>query len=464
MDAKLVTPKFNPNLITRAYGDNLSNGSAKSGAGDHQIPTALFFAHDSARVTAPIGEPILSGEYPQMDENWDFWMSSTNPNSHRLTDHDKCVVESFNHIIRHQNVAAALLEQLLEYHQANDGDENTQVVMASVFTALQYIDTVNDSSKSALDDFGQKWKHNAVQFELNRRFAHTHNPDDESMTASPGIYDKYKIQVNAYGETSVCKRDCGQLVPKPVVVKPKKQVPQLRQAANACGPCSRPPSKRTRKWWASPTRNCPRRGSCRNPMSALGRSNAPSLEDRRSIQIVSQAPRPHLSQRVPKTSWSHASPKCAHLWFPGKGTRNMAPQVPGLFYSCKLQTNIAWWKMPQHFTSKKVLRWVEYGVKVDFKKGPPFAPKPSAPKFVDPQDVDFAIQDLLKGRHIGAYQDLAPGGDQFLSRSRVHTPPGKGKQSIIHALCSLNDATTKRQTTYEDLRMLKSVVRPQTGC
>ena len=71
------------------------------------------------------------------------------------------------------------------------------------------------------------------------------------------------------------------------------------------------------------------------------------------------------------------------------------------------------------------------------------------------------IQELLKGRKIGAYQDLAQGGEQFLSRSRVHTPPGKGKQRIVHALCSLNEATVKRQTTYEDLRMLTSVVRPQ---
>jgi hypothetical protein len=76
---------------------------------------------------------------------------------------------------------------------------------------------------------------------------------------------------------------------------------------------------------------------------------------------------------------------------------------------------------------------------VEFKKGLPFAPKPSAPKFVDPQDVDIATQDLLKDRHIGVYQDLAPGGDQFLSRSRVHTPPDKGKQCIVHTLCSLND-------------------------
>jgi hypothetical protein len=207
MDAQLVVPKFNPNLITRAYDNNLSNGSAKSGAGDRQIPAALFFVHASVRVAAPIGEPILSGEYPQMDKSWGFWMSSSNPNSHRLTDHDKCVVESFNHIIRHQNEAAALLEQLLEYHQATDADENTQVAMSSMFTALQYIDTTKTSSKSALDDVEQKWKHNDVQFELNRRFARAHNPDDEIIVAGPGIYDNFQCQVNAYGETSVYKRD-----------------------------------------------------------------------------------------------------------------------------------------------------------------------------------------------------------------------------------------------------------------
>jgi hypothetical protein len=84
----------------------------------------------------------------------------------------------------------------------------------------------------------------------------------------------------------------------------------------------------------------------------------------------------------------------------------MTPQVSGLFYTTKLQNNIDWWKSPQHFVSKKVLRWVEYGVKVDFKKGLAFLPKPSAPKFLDLEDVDFVIKDLLKDRLIGAYQDL----------------------------------------------------------
>jgi hypothetical protein len=90
-------------------------------------------------------------------KSWSFWMTSVNPNSrgNRLTDHDKRVVQSLNHIIRHQNEAATLLEQLLNHHhQATDADEDTQPVMTSPL----YIASTNDSSKSALDDFGQKWK------------------------------------------------------------------------------------------------------------------------------------------------------------------------------------------------------------------------------------------------------------------------------------------------------------------
>ena len=45
MDTKLLTPKFNANLLTKAYGDNLSTGSVKSGGGDHRLPAALFFQH-----------------------------------------------------------------------------------------------------------------------------------------------------------------------------------------------------------------------------------------------------------------------------------------------------------------------------------------------------------------------------------------------------------------------------------
>ena len=69
-----------------------------------------------------------------------------------------------------------------------------------------------------LDDYGQKWKHTPVQFELNRKFVRAHNPTDDSMAAGPDIFDNYRRQVNAYGETSVYKCDCVQLVPKPAPV------------------------------------------------------------------------------------------------------------------------------------------------------------------------------------------------------------------------------------------------------
>jgi hypothetical protein len=66
--------------------------------------------------------------------------------------------------------------------------------MASVFTALQYITSVNDSSQISPGRFRTEVESDdtATQFELNRKFAHTHNPDDESMAAGPGIYDNYK--------------------------------------------------------------------------------------------------------------------------------------------------------------------------------------------------------------------------------------------------------------------------------
>ena len=39
MDAKLLDPKFNANLLTKAYGDNLSTRSVKSDGDDHHLPS-----------------------------------------------------------------------------------------------------------------------------------------------------------------------------------------------------------------------------------------------------------------------------------------------------------------------------------------------------------------------------------------------------------------------------------------
>ncbi len=63
--------------------------------------------------------------------------------------------------------------------------------------------------------------------------------------------------------------------------------------------------------------------------------------------------RPHQPHRA-SNSLSHTSTRCARLWFPGKGIRNMTPGGPGLFYLINLQTSLVWWKTPQNFASKKL--------------------------------------------------------------------------------------------------------------
>ncbi len=54
---------------------------------------------------------------------------------------------------------------------------------------LQCLSTVNDQDKSMYDHYGQKWKHSPAQFELNHKFARTHNPSDDGMESGQVIYD-----------------------------------------------------------------------------------------------------------------------------------------------------------------------------------------------------------------------------------------------------------------------------------
>ena len=114
-------------------------------------------------------------------------------------------------------------------------------------------------------------------------------------------------------------------------------------------------------------------------MSVFGRSNTPSSTGRRRTDLVSQTlrspslmTRSHQSHRPSKNSLSHVNTKCVHLWFPGKGIRNMTPRVSGMFYSTRLRISLVWWKFPHNFASNKLLRWIEYGVKMKFKKSLPF--------------------------------------------------------------------------------------------
>jgi hypothetical protein len=91
-----------------------------------------------------------------------------------------------------------------------------KVVAASVGTALLYLDVSVVHTKNMLNDFGQKWFHTIEQFETNRLFARARNPELESITTGPGIFNVLKRQVNAYGQLATYESACSKLVPKPV--------------------------------------------------------------------------------------------------------------------------------------------------------------------------------------------------------------------------------------------------------
>ena len=133
------------------------------------------------------------------------------------------------------------------------------------------------------------------------------------------------------------------------------QAQEAGGSAGNKGLCS--PARYWWVWWASsPAHNCPHCVNCRRPISVLGRSKAPSSSvGRRSTDLASQPlrspsllSRSHQPHRASKNTVSHARTRCDHLWFPGKGIKNMSPRVSGMFYSTKLQASLTWWKLPQN--------------------------------------------------------------------------------------------------------------------
>ena len=68
----------------------------------------------------PIGEDSLSGNYPLCDKPWSFWIAEQDANAHKLSEHEKCNIETLNQVIRHQNADIEKFEQLLELHQGNE--------------------------------------------------------------------------------------------------------------------------------------------------------------------------------------------------------------------------------------------------------------------------------------------------------------------------------------------------------
>ena len=146
------------------------------------------------------------------------------------------------------------------------------------------------------------------------------------------------------------------------------------------------------------------------------------------------------------------------VWYPGKGRALLAPRSSGTFFKSRTQAKCAWWAMPQQCCPAEVLRWVTHGVKIDFAKK--MEPLHLAPRLIPADKIPFVMKDQVKGYAAGAYVDLVPGGEQFLSRSRVHSTTSKDR--MVHALLDLNDCTVKKPCTYEQvMKRRKCMVCPK---
>jgi hypothetical protein len=119
MDSKQTGAKFSSNILSRAFDDDRSVVSAKSGK---PLLAQLFFQNAAAKVADPIEEVSRYGDYPLTDDSWSFWIIVQHANAHKLLDHEKCNVECLNQAIRHHNAA---IDKLGHLHQGTDADDVT---------------------------------------------------------------------------------------------------------------------------------------------------------------------------------------------------------------------------------------------------------------------------------------------------------------------------------------------------
>ena len=142
-------------------------------------------------------------------------------------------------------------------------------------------------------------------------------------------------------------------------------------------------------------------------------------------------------------------------WHPGRGSAFQAPPVR-IFYSSRLRAQLGWWR--ENKAPRAIQNILEHGVKIDFHTPP--KPFKVSPLLVADRDVEFALSDLAKGDRLGAYQPLLPGGKDFLSRSRIDTRPGSGKQRVVHNYRRINEFVAKRTCRYENVKDLPQLLRP----
>ena len=139
-------------------------------------------------------------------------------------------------------------------------------------------------------------------------------------------------------------------------------------------------------------------------------------------------------------------------WYPARGSVFVGPPVR-VFYSSKIRTHLGWWKAQQ--AHRSILRALKHGVKLEFHTLPQSFKLSHL--LVDNHDVDFAIADLQKGDRLGAYQPLLPGGENFLSRTRVDTLAGSG---VVHNYRRINVFAKKFTCRYEQIKDLHQRLKP----
>jgi hypothetical protein len=61
----------------------------------------FFFDSATGKSAAEIGETAGTGDYPGFDKSWDHWLTVSNPNVSKLSDHEKANVEELCITARH---------------------------------------------------------------------------------------------------------------------------------------------------------------------------------------------------------------------------------------------------------------------------------------------------------------------------------------------------------------------------
>ena len=157
-----------------------------------------------------------------------------------------------------------------------------------------------------------------------------------------------------------------------------------------------------------------------------------------------------MTRRLARRKRLHIQP--VQRWYPGQGTPWQTPN-PGVFYSSRVRAKIAWWSAQR--APRLTLAVLKTGVKIDFESTPP--PFKAAPLLVQPEDVDFVLQDLEKGESRGAYGPLLPAGAHYLARARVDTRANLKKRLVLN-FRHVNSFVRKRSQRYDSLKDLPRVL------